>query len=200
MLLWWKPESLTGLNDNDPIAAWTDSSGNSNHGTASGSARPTFKGGAANGWPVARFDGVDDYMSFTSPLTNIQSAWFVGFYFTTAVDAQLLFGHATLFDWHGGHSSTTDQDHVINSSISSALVRGGLAWQDGILQSSPTYIIKPTVTSIMGFQTTGNVSASNVCNDRNGVFTNLRIAEVLLYSNTPDPAVLNTYFKAKYNI
>lgn len=200
MLLWWKPESLVGFNDNDPITTWPDSSANSNNGTAGGSARPTFKAGTANGYPVARFDGVDDSFAFSDVLSNIRSAWMVGFFLTTNVDAQLTFGHATLADWHGGHSSTGDQDRVINVSAGSALVRGGQAWLNGSLLATPMTMVKPPASqiAIMGFQTTGNVSAGNVCNDRGGVFTNLRIAEVLLYSTVADEAQVHTYLKTKY--
>lgn len=57
----WLPTSdLTGLADGNPCSSYLDVSGNSRHFNASGTARATFKTGILNGYPVLRFDGVDD--------------------------------------------------------------------------------------------------------------------------------------------
>ena len=61
LLLWLKADAITGLADNDPVAAWNDSSGNSNNATqGTGANRPLYKVGIVNGLPVVRFDNVND--------------------------------------------------------------------------------------------------------------------------------------------
>lgn len=59
---WWKADSLSGsLSNNDPVANWSDSSGNSNdlsQGTSGN--RPLFKTNIQNGLPMIEFDGSDD--------------------------------------------------------------------------------------------------------------------------------------------
>lgn len=57
--LWLKADALS-LNNNDPVATWTDSSGNNNAVQATAGAKPLFKTSILNGKPVIRFDGVDD--------------------------------------------------------------------------------------------------------------------------------------------
>jgi len=59
---WWKADALA-LADGDPIVTWTDSCSTPHDATnATSSKRPTFKTAIQNGLPVARFDGVDDYL------------------------------------------------------------------------------------------------------------------------------------------
>jgi len=61
--LWLKADAITGLNNNDPVSTWDDSSINNRDATQSGAARPTYITGAVNGKPVVRFDGSADYMA-----------------------------------------------------------------------------------------------------------------------------------------
>jgi hypothetical protein len=58
-----RADAITGLNDNDPVATWLDSSGNGNNATqGTAGARPLYKTGIINGLPVVRFDATDDHM------------------------------------------------------------------------------------------------------------------------------------------
>ncbi len=61
--LWLKADAITGLNNNDPVSTWVDSSVNGRNATQSGAARPTYITSALNGKPVIRFDGSVDYMA-----------------------------------------------------------------------------------------------------------------------------------------
>jgi len=56
--LWLRADSITGLSDTDPVAAWADVSGNSND-FAVDTGSPTFVSSAVNGLPAVRFDGDD---------------------------------------------------------------------------------------------------------------------------------------------
>lgn len=69
--MWLKASSLA-LADGDPVATWTDLSGNSNSGSASGTARPTYKTSILNGKAIVRFDGTTDVMTtpYTFPSTH----------------------------------------------------------------------------------------------------------------------------------
>jgi hypothetical protein len=68
-VLWLKADALS-LSDGDPVATWADSSGQNNDATQSGSARPTYQTNELNGLPVVRFDGNNDLMLLTSPITS----------------------------------------------------------------------------------------------------------------------------------
>lgn len=75
--LWLDASQITGLNDGDAVATWSDVSGNGRdftQGTAS--ARPIYKTAILNGKPVVRFDGVDDKLSRANFITNSASTTF----------------------------------------------------------------------------------------------------------------------------
>lgn len=79
----WTPGSVSGLihlcqiqdlalSDGDLISAWTDSSGNGNNGSASGTARPTYKTGiTASGKAVARFEGSNNVITFSNFISSL---------------------------------------------------------------------------------------------------------------------------------
>lgn len=64
-LIWLDANQETFL-DNDPVGQFTDRSGNGNHFTSSGTARPTFRTNRINGRPAVQADGVDDGLLLSS--------------------------------------------------------------------------------------------------------------------------------------
>jgi hypothetical protein len=61
--VWLDASQITGLNDGDAVATWSDLSGLANDVTqATASQKPTYKTAILNGRAVVRFDGVDDFM------------------------------------------------------------------------------------------------------------------------------------------
>jgi hypothetical protein len=55
----------------DPIGGWQDKSGNANHCTASGSARPTLRLAEQNGLPAIRGDDSNDRMAFSGTALSL---------------------------------------------------------------------------------------------------------------------------------
>jgi hypothetical protein len=88
---WWKADSLS-LSDNDPVATWTDSSGNGNDATEA-TLKPTYKTAIQNGLPVVRFDDVDDSLT-TTLVKSSGSLTIFAVYNRTAVD--MSGGHRTI--------------------------------------------------------------------------------------------------------
>ena len=72
--LWLDANKITGLSDGDPVATWSDLSGNGNDALqAAGDAKPIYKTGIQNGRSVVRFDGSSDFMqtaAFASDLAQ----------------------------------------------------------------------------------------------------------------------------------
>lgn len=65
LALWLSSGAITGLVDGDPVASWTDLSGNGLHATqGTGSKRPTYKTGILNGRPAVQF-ATDDGLAVT---------------------------------------------------------------------------------------------------------------------------------------
>lgn len=77
LLLWLDANQITGLNDGDAVATWTDASGNGYNATqGSASARPIYKTGILNSRPVVRWDGVDDRLTNATFAVNQPCTWF----------------------------------------------------------------------------------------------------------------------------
>ncbi len=60
---WYKPETLSALNDSDPVGSWLDSSGNGRTLSSTSTAQPLFRAAAQNGLSVVDFDGINDQLS-----------------------------------------------------------------------------------------------------------------------------------------
>jgi hypothetical protein len=71
---WWKADSITGLNNNDPVSTWNDSNG-ANHFSGSGTSRPLWLSNASGGMPGVKFDAINDEMSMASILTLTATSW-----------------------------------------------------------------------------------------------------------------------------
>jgi hypothetical protein len=60
---WYDASQITGLSNNDPVATWSDLSGNSRDLTQSTpGSRPTYKTNQRNSLPIVAFDNSDDFM------------------------------------------------------------------------------------------------------------------------------------------
>ena len=73
LVAWYDASQITGKADSDAVSSWADSSGNGHTASqATGSKQPLYKTNILNGFPVLRFDGIDDFMSVSSmgALTN----------------------------------------------------------------------------------------------------------------------------------
>jgi hypothetical protein len=64
LVIWHKPETLTGYADTAEITSWTDSSGTANTATNGGFAGrgPVCKTNILNGYRIARFNGTSNYL------------------------------------------------------------------------------------------------------------------------------------------
>lgn len=62
----WLDANQESFANNDPVSQFSDWSGNANHFTSSGTARPTYKTNRINGRPAVQADGVDDGLLLSS--------------------------------------------------------------------------------------------------------------------------------------
>jgi len=70
---WLKSDTL-GLTNGATVTLWTDSSGNGNNGTSSGSNAPIFLTNQTGGLPAVKFDGTNDYLALPSFLNTAVAA------------------------------------------------------------------------------------------------------------------------------
>ena len=71
--IWLKADAMA-LTNGSLVSQWTDSSGNANNATSSGTSRPTFLTNQVNGLPAIFFDGTNDYMNLPNCLQGLSVA------------------------------------------------------------------------------------------------------------------------------
>jgi len=205
----WLDASRESYANNDPVSQFTDWSGNGNHFTASGSARPTFKTNRINSLPTVQADGVDDGMLLAS--LAAQTAWtlmYVGRLISTAGTQQNVLsvddygpdGTYILWQYDGGSAV------VVNASA-------------GALNQCSMSVGTALGYCLRGDATTGNIRASDNSGNSGavnyskasapmrlfrrgeGLYSSYEIAELLMYPSnlgTSDRTTIWTYFNTRY--
>lgn len=83
--IWQDAAQITGLNDGDTVATWSDVSGNGLDLTApSVSARPIYKTAIFGSQPAVLFDGVDDQLQISSHTFSLTAGTIFAVYRATA--------------------------------------------------------------------------------------------------------------------
>lgn len=68
LVVWLAADEITGLSDGDPVATWSDLSGNGNDATEATNT-PTYQTNEINSLPIVRFDGINDEMHIADDAT-----------------------------------------------------------------------------------------------------------------------------------
>ena len=86
LAMWLKADSITGLNDDDAVSNWPDSSGNNRYAAQSTSSyQPIYKTNVLNGQPAIRFDGADDALPIMD--SNPQSMTSISMFIVHQIDS-----------------------------------------------------------------------------------------------------------------
>lgn len=205
----WLDANQEVFANNDPVGQFTDRSGNGNHFTASGTARPTFKTGRINGRPSVLADGVDDGMLLAS--LGAQTAWSV---FFVGCLASYTAGAPTIV---AVDDYNPDGTYFLFQQANS-LVANVNANSGAITQVASTVGVKRAF-KITGNGTTGTIRADDNSNGStsanyskasapmrlfrrgDGQYVNYEISELLMYPsvlNATDATTIWTYFNTRY--
>ncbi|PIY02613.1 MAG: hypothetical protein COZ21_13250, partial [Bacteroidetes bacterium CG_4_10_14_3_um_filter_31_20] len=195
--LWLSSDSVAL--HSDTVQTWYDISGNNNNAFQTDTSKQPFwfnSSSVLNNNPVIRFDGINDFLQFTSGISNIRTAFFIVKHSTGNQGVSPLLGDISTYDWYSGYSTT-----LFNSDYTSPYIQQGSCFVNS--QSvNPMAILKPMEYIILSVITTGNVNASNIANDRNSSFWMGDFAEIILYdtvlSNSERIQVEN-YLRYKYS-
>lgn len=194
--------------NNDPVGQFTDWSGNGNHFTSSGTARPTFKTNRINGRPSVLADGVDDGLILSSFASK--SAWtvmFVGCLNSFAATSNILSiddyapdGTYILLQQNSSTSAAINANVGVTGSITSSV---GVANAILIMGNSSSGTIRASDNS-MGTTAANYLKAlSNMRLFRrgDGLYANYEISELFFYPSVLSSADRNTiwtYFNTRY--
>lgn len=185
LALWLDASRITGLVDGDPVANWSDLSGQGRDATqGTGAARPTYKVAILNGKPVVRFDGVDDYLKTSAFTLNQPTHVFI----VLTLIAQA----ASAYYWDGNGQNLMAAYQRLQGLMT--LYAGGNG-PEKTFGNGSTHIVSALYNGSSselrfegGAATTGDVSTSNAGGITLGargnvaVFANIDVAEVLIYN------------------
>jgi len=206
----WLDANQESFADGDPVGQFTDRSGNGNHFTSSGTARPTFKTNRINSRSAVQADGVDDGLLLSSlGACTDWTLFFVGKLISDPGTGQLNVvsvddygpdGNYILVQYNGGSAC------AINANVGA------------ILQTTMS-VGNNFSYCVTGNATTGTQRASNNTNGStsanyskaaapmrlfrrgDGLFVNYEIAELLFYNSvlsSTDRTTVWTYFNTRY--
>ena len=217
--LWLKADAITGLSDGDPLSAdWTESSGNSRNASQSVSGeRPSYQTNEFNGFPVIRFDGINDNLENNYSYT-VKTA-FVVFRVNTIDQDNSQLGHIYGSYYENVHVAADPRagavqngfsfDGQINGAGGTARYALDGATFSGLIDNDNSqpwtndqvHIVavefdesKPLTT-----QTIGGIAVGAVANNYFGG----DIAEIIVYQfdlNSARRTIVENYLAAKYNV
>lgn len=206
LTLWTRPESLSGLSDNDPINVWSDESGAANHlDKLADATRPIYKTGILNGLASVRHTIVTEnilvralayedanwtisyvakYTNTTTPgrILGASNNWLLGFY-TSTLD------NAYWGDWvlgPGGGPAHDTTARIYTGTRLEATSANNFYVNDTLLASNTLATVGPATLTTNGFNA-GTTEKSNsdvfeiVIYDR--VLTGAERGQVVTYLN-----------------
>jgi hypothetical protein len=195
--LWVRPDA--GMpTEGSHAALWLDQSGMGNDlFQLQGDRQPEIVPDAVNGWPALRFDG-NDYLRFTSRLTNVRTVFWV-IRQDSAANAvpHFLLGDSTDFHFYAGNTTIWSGNTSVN-------IRNGQTWINGTPVDG-LMTPRPTAMSVISLVTTGNVSADTFSKDRgldSGYWWG-DLAELVIYDRPltgPEHHDVEEYLRLKYAV
>ncbi|HXH18104.1 MAG TPA: PKD domain-containing protein, partial [Chitinophagales bacterium] len=173
---WYKADFGVRKDSNGRVYQWDDASGNGNHMVQTADVlRPLFVDSAAeiNNYPLVRFDGTDDYLTFTVALTSIETVFWVVMEDPDAtVFYRSLLGDMT--EEPHFHRGCCDDGfpgtvrYIYDNEFPrlTGNVRNGTTRVNGV-EVIPLTVDVPKTMCIISTQTVGDAKAENFSNDRN---------------------------------
>lgn len=216
LVRWYKASSLS-LNDNDPVASWTDLAGNFNATQDTAGFRPIFKTNIVNGKAIVRFDGTDDRLNLGDLSALTQGEIFVviridvdppladpqtgigtfGTFGASSADHYPYTDGNIYMGW-GSDARKTVGNPVPSLSAAFRIVDIWSAPSDWAFQLDNASIFS-TVTNTVGFNSNCLLGMSDGPTD--DYFLDGDVAELIVYNNkisTPNRNAILAYFDSEY--
>ncbi len=193
--------------DGAQLNVWTDTSGGGNHAlrqSTSSTGYPKYVANGVNGMPVVRFDSgsihAGDFLKFTR-IPNIRTVFWVLKENPGLTDYHFLLGDSDTNDFHRGQ---TPNGPLWDQLYTSADIRNGETKLMGEAVNGTTTSLPSGKFQLVSLITDGNVSANQICQDRNfhGSWQG-DIAEILIYDRPlsgAEEAQVGTYLSEKYGL
>ena len=210
METWLEASKLTGLSNSSQLSSWLDISGNNNHAVqvTSGN-QPTYLTNQINGLPAIDFDGVDDYLDFSSHITTGANSTFIVFKESGArnlqtilsIEKHILYAKDASYNAAYGTLSSASSLTIRRSpgySIFSGQTDASVGSSDFLLTSAEGSVTRTRTgfltqpRSSIGIRTTGDVLP---------MFG--QVPELIIFNeqlNSAKRKIVGNYLAAKYNL
>jgi hypothetical protein len=180
--LWVRADAGVMKDANGRVEVWSDQSGNGNHLVqATPGAQPGLRSDGADGLPALHFDGQDDLLKFTGPLSTIRAVFAVVREDEDAgTGARALLGNANTADFYGG-SPTWWQTFACPCWQTSPYIVNGQTWVNGAAIDG-TKTARPKILSVLSVLMTDGVTADRLGGGMLGQWWKGDIAELIVYT------------------
>ena len=207
LILQMDASKITLTGDGAQLNTWADASSAANHAqrqSGSSNGYPKYVANAVNGRPVVRFNSgaasAGDHFRFNR-ISTIRTVFWVLKEDAGLADGRFLLGDSDNYDFHRG---TTPNGPLWDSNYTSANIRNGITKLMGNKVDGTTTSLPPGSFKLVSLETSGNVSANQICQDRtyHGSWQG-DIAEILIYDRTlsgEEENKVGTYLSNKYGL
>jgi chitobiase/beta-hexosaminidase-like protein len=196
--LWVRADAGVAGNAGARTDRWADQSGLANDLVQTEViSRPLVVPSVGAGLPALRFDGSDDWLGFTTRITNARTVfWVVREDPATPASYRYLLGDTNGFPWSSGASH-----ELWSGSYTHASVRAGQTRVNGTLVNGIT-TDRPTALAVISVVTTGDVPAANFAGSASYRWWG-DLAELVVYGTAlsdADRRAVEEYLAARYGI
>ncbi len=208
--LWVKADAGVTADASGLVSSWADQSGNENHlAQTSATKRPARIVDGFNGYPVVRFDGNSDVLSFTNAIPDVGTVFFVVKEDSSANSVTrrtLLSSTTSPGDFRGGNQATaTSVGTIWDVTVASARVKSGTTYVNGVPVDG-TVFSRPRTMSVISLTTASGsgTAAASLFGAYNGTgeFWWGDLAEMIVYEralNDSERAQVELYLAQKYH-
>lgn len=212
LALWLKADAGVTYDGSNIVSSWADQSGNGFDGTATGS--PLRIASGLNSLPVIQFDGANDYISGSQPMSSSNSTIFIVASHISDIEIGMMYeqydGSDSMAFYRGFASGGSFQDKL--RSYNGTDLSGSTA------VSLETFTIMSTIVDgsnskiyVNGtLDTTGNAGTLTSAGDYylaywagGSQFTEMKIAELVVYDNVisnGDRVSIESYLNTRWDV
>jgi autotransporter-associated beta strand protein len=207
LVLQMDASKITGTGDGAQLNTWADASSAANHAqrqNGSSSGYPKYVASGVNGRPVVRFNSgtgnTGDYFQFNR-ISNIRTVFWILKENAGVAGSHFLLGDNVSYDFHRGISPSRP---LWDSNYVSPNIRNGTTKLMGTTVDGTATSLPSESFRLVSLETSGNVSANQICQDRtsHGSWQG-DIAEILIYNRTlsgEEEYKVGAYLSNKYGL
>lgn len=211
LVLWVKPETLSGLSDNDPVTSWPDSGSQGNDLNSTLDA-PTYKLNEINGVAGVRYNGTTEFLNATSVgTTSTEYTMFVVLKMDSATGTEGIVRVGELTGGYGFLKSAGSREvlhRAVADCVDGSATTNAELWS-AVRTSAPLlkFFLNGSGTAVTNDTSSCNAPDGSIIHTGRfsavGLYFDGVICEILIYEvalGDTDRQTVENYLKAKYGL